>query len=200
MAPFFLVVVFGVFAGHFLLYMLHVDKGSTNSQLKSSSKFAAMSGSPVNSSHSTPLSGSKFDVKTEKGLPRHASSPSLQDRIRQILNPDNSENAHFGSGTELMTSEVKLRTEVLKILYADLLASLLTWILLAGLITLPVIFASVSNFAALDRIERSIFGAFQNVPIQWVVEVCRVCAVVGLSWLCWKNKNNHTWLADCVLL
>jgi hypothetical protein len=88
----------------------------------------------------------------------------------------------------LMNDWIKMKIEVLKIylgiLYANMLANLFTWLLLAGFIILPVTFSSIRNSRALNNIgkaRKAVFDAIQNVPFLWVVGTCFVFGVTGLS-------------------
>jgi hypothetical protein len=97
---------------------------------------------------------------------------------------------------------IKMKIEVPKIylgiLYANMLASLFTWLLLAGFIIFPVTFSR-----ALDDIGKAgkvVFGAIQNVPFLWVARTCFVCGVTGLSWHWWENRSNYIFLTDGVFL
>jgi hypothetical protein len=49
-----------------------------------------------------------------------------------------------------MNDWIRMKIDVLKILYANILTSLFTWLLLAGFIVLPVIFALIRNSRALN--------------------------------------------------
>jgi predicted histidine transporter YuiF (NhaC family) len=91
----------------------------------------------------------------------------------------------------------------LGILYANMLASLFTWLLLAGFMVLPVTFASLRSSRALNGIGKAgkaVFGAVQNIPFLWLAGVCFVCGVIGLSWIWWENRKNYIWLTDRVFL
>jgi ABC-type phosphate/phosphonate transport system permease subunit len=93
-----------------------------------------------------------------------------------------------------MTSEMNMKTEMPKILYANMLASLFTWFLLAGLIVLPMTFASIRNSHAPDSIAKAgkvLFGVVQKIPLLVIAGICCLCGVIGLSWLCWENRNNY---------
>jgi hypothetical protein len=96
-----------------------------------------------------------------------------------------------------------MKTEVARILYANMLAILFTWLLLAGFTVFPVMFDSIRNSRALDGIGRAgkaVFGAVQNFPPLVVAGTCCICGVIGLSWLCWENRDNYVWLTDRAFL
>jgi hypothetical protein len=106
-----------------------------------------------------------------------------------------------------MNDWIKMKIEVPKIylgiLYANMLANLFTWLILAGFIILPVTFSSIRNSRALDDIGKAgkvVFGAIQNVPFLWVAGTCFVFGVTGLSWLWWENRSNYIFLTDRVFL
>jgi hypothetical protein len=107
----------------------------------------------------------------------------------------------------LMNDWIKMKIEVPKIylgiLYANMLASLFTWLILAGFVVLPVTFASIRNSRALDEIGKAgktVFGTVQNVPFLWAAGTCLVCGVIGLSWLWCENRSNYIWLIDRIFL
>lgn len=84
-------------------------------------------------------------------------------------------------------------------LTADMLASLLTWLLLAGFIVLPVTFASLRDSGALNSMGypgKVAYGAVQNVHILWMAGAFCICGALGLSWLWWENRKNSIWLTD----
>lgn len=106
-----------------------------------------------------------------------------------------------------MNDWIKMKIEVPKIymgiLYTNMLASLFTWLLLAGFIVLPVTFASIRNSHALDDIGKAgrvVLRVVQNVPFIWIAGTCFVCGVSGLSWLWWENRKNYIWLIDRIFL
>jgi hypothetical protein len=103
----------------------------------------------------------------------------------------------------MMASWMKVKTEVPKILYANMLALLFTWLLLAGFTVFPVTFASIRNSRALDGIGRAgkaVFSAVQDAPLLVVAGTGCICGAVGLSWLCWGNRVNYVWLTDRAFL
>ncbi|KAH7417506.1 hypothetical protein BKA64DRAFT_658064 [Cadophora sp. MPI-SDFR-AT-0126] len=79
---------------------------------------------------------------------------------------------------------------------------LFTW-LLAGLVILLVMFASIRNSRALDGIGRAgkvVFSALQDSPLLVVAGTGFICGVVGLYWHCWRNTSKYVWLTDCAFL
>jgi len=81
----------------------------------------------------------------------------------------------------MMASWLKVKAEVPKLLYANMLV-LFTW-LLAGLVILPVMFASIRHSRALDGIRRAgkaVFSVVQDSPLLVVAGTGFICGVVGL--------------------
>jgi hypothetical protein len=121
-----------------------------------------MSGSPIHSTHSqispltlSPQAPSKTQaIEISKSPRRSVLSPLLYSRSRRaILHQDshprlNSEDSEPHS--ILMNDWIRMKIDVPKILYANMLASLFTWLLLASFIVLPATFASIRNSRALD--------------------------------------------------
>lgn len=146
-------------------------------------------------------------VEINKSPCRSASPPVLRDRIcRLFLHQDHSSgscsepSSTSGPCLVMMAAWMRIKTKVPKILYENMLAILFTW-LLAGFIILPVTFGSIRNSRALDGIRRAgkaVFSVVQNVPLLVVAGTC--CGVVGLSWLCWENRDHYIWLPDCAFL
>ncbi|KAH8758836.1 hypothetical protein BGZ57DRAFT_771051 [Hyaloscypha finlandica] len=96
-----------------------------------------------------------------------------------------------------------MKIDVPKILYANMLASLFTWLLLAGFIVLPATFASIRNSRALDgmgKAGKAVIGATQNIPLLWIAGICCVCGASGLLWLWWGQSRNYIWLGDRIFL
>ena len=107
----------------------------------------------------------------------------------------------------LVNNWIKMKIEVpkvyLRILHANVLASLFTWLLLAGFIVLPVTFASLRSsraFNSLGEASKAAFGAVQHIHYVWIALACFICGVIGLSWIWWENRKNYLWLTDCVFL
>ena len=187
------------------------------------SALVAMSGSPVKRSHSTRSSISHFSLQDppqielldiDKTPRQSASSPSLrgqscrEDVIRQDHSRDSRpEPRSAESQPFLMNDWVKMKIEMPKvylgILYANMLASLFTWLLLAGFTVLPVTFASLRNSRTLNEIGKAgkaVFGAVQNIGFLWLAGTFFFCGVFGLLWLWWENRKNYIWLTDRVFL
>jgi hypothetical protein len=199
----------------------NVDKGSLFPWVSLRVQaLATMSGSPEKRSLSS-SSISDFiledppQIQLGKKNPRRSlSSPSLRRRSRPEIDihqdyshdpspePGNSEPRPV-----LMNDWIKMKIEVPKIymgiLYANLLAGLFTWLLLAGFMVLPVTFASLRSSRALNGIGKAgkaVFGAVQNIPLLGLAGACFGCGVIGISWIWWENRKNYIWLTDRVFL
>ncbi len=138
-------------------------------------------------------------VEIDKNPRRSTSSPELRDRIRRLFmhqdfssgSRSESSSTRSGAGLITMASWIKVKAEVPKLLYANMLV-LFTW-LLAGLVILPVIFASIRNSRALDGIQRAgkaVFSAVQDSPLLVVAGTGFICGVVGLYWHCWGHVGK----------
>ncbi|KIM93129.1 hypothetical protein OIDMADRAFT_138373 [Oidiodendron maius Zn] len=89
------------------------------------------------------------------------------------------------------------------ILYTNMLASLFTWLLLAGFMVLPVTFSSLRTSRALNGLGitgKIVISAVQNIPFLAIAASCFVCGVAGLLWIWWENRRNYIWLTDRVFL
>lgn len=70
---------------------------------------------------------------------------------------------------------------------------LFTW-LLAGLVILPVMFASIRNSRALDgigRARKAVFSAVQDSPLLVVAGIGFICGAVGLYWHRWGYTGKY---------
>ena len=171
-----------------------------------------MSDQPVKHSRSAPIIPRLPEI--ERHPRRRASSSSLRDRSRREVvihqnNPSDSHLEHRNSEPRpiIMNDWIRMKIEVpkiyLSILYANMLASLFTWLLLAGFTVLPVTFASLRNSRAVSGIGKAgktVFSAVQNIPFVWLAGTCFFGGVIGLSWLWWENRKNYIWLTDRVFL
>ncbi|KAH6704333.1 hypothetical protein BKA61DRAFT_186845 [Leptodontidium sp. MPI-SDFR-AT-0119] len=144
-------------------------------------------------SHLSPRDPPQVDkVEDNKNPRRRASSPVLCDRIRNFfLHQDHSSgsrskcsSARSGARLVIMATWLKVKAEVPKLLYAKLLV-LFTW-LLAGVVILHVMFASIRNSRALDGIGRAgkaVFSAVQDFPLLVVAGTGFICG--WIYWHCW---------------
>lgn len=167
---------------------------------------SALTMSNSNTSHLSPRDPPQVEiVEIDKNPRRSASSPALRDRTRRLfLHQDHSsgsrsESSSIRSGARLMASWGKVKAELPKLLYTNMLVS---W-LLAGLVILPVMFASLRNSRALDGIGRAweaVFSAVQDFPLLLVAGAGFFCGAVGLYWHCWRHTDKYVWLTDCAFL
>ncbi|KAG9228628.1 hypothetical protein BJ875DRAFT_489680 [Amylocarpus encephaloides] len=168
----------------------------------------------IHKSHSKPSYLSIQDppqvkaVEIDKSPLRIVPFPALRDRIRQLfLHQDHSSGYHpepssTRSGPRLAMITSWIKTEVPKIVYANMLALLLTG-LLAGFGLLPIMFTSIRDSRALDGVGRAgkaVLSAAQDAPILAVVGTALTCGVVALSWHCWGNWAKYVWLTDRAFL
>ena len=179
-----------------------------------------MSGSPTDSFHPTHSRISPLllqdtrrikIIEIDKSPQRSASSPLLCRRnLRAILHqhsPSDSLPRVNSKDSEpqpvLMNDWIRMKIDVPKILYANMLASIFTWLLLAGFIVLPATFASIRNSRALDGMGKAgnvVISAAQNIPLLWVAGICCFFGASGLSWLWWGQSHNYIWLGDRIFL
>ncbi|KAM7210075.1 hypothetical protein V8F06_014544 [Rhypophila decipiens] len=94
----------------------------------------------------------------------------------------------------LDADSVKLRYNVL--------ASLYSWLLLAGFLVFPGTFTSLSKATAIKQNEPGILiqKAVQKMPLFWVALVCCMVGAAGLFWLWWKLKNSYVWLVTKIFV
>jgi len=174
-----------------------------------------MSGSPIHSTHSqispltlSPQAPSKTQaIEISKSPRRSVLSPLLCSRSRRAIPHQDSHPRLNSEDSEphsiLMNDWIRMKIDVPKILYANMLASLFTWLLLAGFIVLPATFASIRNSRALDgmgKAGKAVIGATQNIPLLWIAGICCVCGASGLLWLWWGQSHNYIWLGDRIFL
>jgi hypothetical protein len=180
-----------------------------------------MSGSLPRRSRSTSLSISPFSLQKDsanktRGLgktsPRGTSLPPPRARslgevvasAKRAVHPESIPAAHE---TVLMNDWIRMKIEVPRIywgiLYTNMLASLFTWLLLAGFMVLPVTFSSLRTSRALNGLGRAgkiVIGAVQNIPFLAIAASCFVFGLAGLLWIWWENRRNYIWLTDRVFL
>jgi hypothetical protein len=178
-----------------------------------------MSDSPVKRLYSTRsispisfLSLNSRKIQPDKSPHRRASSPSLPAHSRRdvvIHQAESRDPEPRNSNPQLLLTnrwidmKLELQHVYLSILYANMLAGLFTWLLLAGFIVLPVTFASLRNSRALNSIGsagRIAFNAVQNGHYLALAVVCFTIGVGGLSWIWWDNRKNYIWLTERVFM
>lgn len=86
----------------------------------------------------------------------------------------------------------------------NLLASLFTWLLLAGYMVLPGAFTSIRNSRVLSdnagKAGRVVVKAAQNLPLLWVGGICCVLGASGMCVLGWFWQRNYIWLVNRIIL
>ncbi|OCK74620.1 hypothetical protein K432DRAFT_252713, partial [Lepidopterella palustris CBS 459.81] len=81
------------------------------------------------------------------------------------------------------------------------LASLFTWLLLAGYIFFPGTFTSLrSSNAAKGEAGEAVLHAVQNVGLLWAAGILCVISVVGMVWLWWRLHENFAWVLQRIFL
>jgi hypothetical protein len=96
----------------------------------------------------------------------------------------------------------KLTIDALRIVFLNLIANLLTWVLLAGIKALPTTLASIHESNVVGDITRAgniLLSAVTDVPLIAAAWACCICAVVGSFWLFWERRYC-VWLTDEVFL
>jgi len=94
-----------------------------------------------------------------------------------------------------------LEADSVKLRY-NVLASLYSWLLLAGFIVFPGTFTSLNKATAFRETEPGILiqKAVHKMPLFWVALVCYMIGAVGLLWLWWNLKHNYIWLVTKLFL
>ncbi|TGO06777.1 hypothetical protein BTUL_0564g00010 [Botrytis tulipae] len=86
----------------------------------------------------------------------------------------------------------------------NLLASAMTWILLAGYLVLPSTFTSLQKSTTMaeeaGEAGAVVLRAYQNLPLLWVAAIFCVIGASGMAWLWWMWKLNYVWLINRIIL
>jgi hypothetical protein len=85
----------------------------------------------------------------------------------------------------------------------NILASLSTWLLLAGYTVFPGTFTSIRNSQALENAGRTgkiIVKTFQNLPLLVVAALFCATGASGMSWFGWKWQDNYMLLLNKIIL
>jgi len=87
----------------------------------------------------------------------------------------------------------------------NILASFFTWILLAGYITFPGTFTSLSNSTSNPDVPDSgaaedVLKNVKNAPLLWIAGFCCGIGAVGMGWLWWRWRRNFVWLINRIFL
>ncbi|KAI1655481.1 hypothetical protein F4813DRAFT_160591 [Daldinia decipiens] len=82
----------------------------------------------------------------------------------------------------------------------NILASILHWISLAGLILFPGTFAYFDRISMLRRTEagRALRRVARNIPILYVAGCACILGGLGVVWLWWTVRHNSIWLISRV--
>jgi hypothetical protein len=86
------------------------------------------------------------------------------------------------------------------------LATVFTWLTLAGYIVFPDTFTSLEKSSAIKNAankkstERVILDTVQNVPLVWLAAICCVIVASGIAWLWWRRNENFVWLVNRIFL
>lgn len=143
-------------------------------------------------------------------LHRRASYPTLRNQYRQFSPCTKSLRNYFGnfSSTDPAPQLVSMASRdmtpgPLKILCLNLIANLLTWLLLSGIRALPTALISIRESTWMSNIITAgsvLLAAATDMPLLVAVAACCMCAVVGLLWLLWEKKDYCVWLTSEVSL
>ena len=83
------------------------------------------------------------------------------------------------------------------------LASLFTWLLLAGYVILPGAFTSIRNSRVLSEeagvAGKAVVKAAQTWPVLTVASICCVGGASGMFWLWYIWRNNYLWLSRKII-
>jgi hypothetical protein len=86
----------------------------------------------------------------------------------------------------------------------NLLASLFSWLLLAGYMVLPGAFTSIRSSRVLSenagKAGKVVVKAAQTLPLLWVAGCCCVIGASGMCWLGWLCQRNYIWLVNRIIL
>lgn len=86
----------------------------------------------------------------------------------------------------------------------NLLASLCTWLLLAGYVVLPGAFTSIRNSQVLSEeagaAGKAVVKAAQTLPVLIVALICCAIGVSGMAWLWCRWGRNYVWLLNKIIV
>ena len=86
----------------------------------------------------------------------------------------------------------------------NILASAVTWLLLAGYIVLPVTFQSIRNSQVLSdgtgKAGKLVVKTVQNLSLLIIAAICCGIGVCGMVWLSWIRRTNYVWLINRIIL
>ena len=86
----------------------------------------------------------------------------------------------------------------------NILASLCTWLLLAGYVVLPGAFTSIRNSRLLSdgagAAGKAVVKAAQTWPVLLVASICCAIGVSGMGWLWYTWRRNYIWLLNKIIV
>ncbi|KAG9242213.1 hypothetical protein BJ878DRAFT_426434, partial [Calycina marina] len=86
----------------------------------------------------------------------------------------------------------------------NILASLCTWLLLAGYVILPGAFTSIRNSQVLSKeagaAGKAVVKAAQIWPVLLVASICCAIGVSGMGWLWHRWRRNYVWLLNKIIV
>jgi len=86
----------------------------------------------------------------------------------------------------------------------NVLASLFTWLLLAGYVVLPGAFTSIRNSRVLSEeagaAGKAIVNAAQTWPVLLVASMCCAAGASGMCWLWYRWNANYKWVLDKIIV
>ncbi|KAH8587311.1 hypothetical protein B0O99DRAFT_492690, partial [Bisporella sp. PMI_857] len=86
----------------------------------------------------------------------------------------------------------------------NILASLCTWLLLAGYVVLPGAFTTIRNSRVLSEESgaagKAVVKAAQTWPVLLVASICCGIGVSGMGWLWYRWRRNYVWLLNKIIV
>jgi hypothetical protein len=87
----------------------------------------------------------------------------------------------------------------------NIMASFVTWILLAGFIIFPGTFTTIqrlddSQTVQGNAVAASVLDGFKNMPLLVVAGICCGIGAAGMVWLWWTWRTNYVWLLNKIFL
>jgi hypothetical protein len=90
----------------------------------------------------------------------------------------------------------------------NILASLFTWILLAGFLVVPGTFTTFKNSQAFkqadgedaNKVAHAIVSSIKNVGLLWVSGAFCLIGTLGCLWLWYRWRRNYVWLLNRIFL
>lgn len=86
----------------------------------------------------------------------------------------------------------------------NFLASVFTWLLLAGYIVLPGSFASLIKSPSIVNgagiAGKFVLKAAQGAPLLWIAGTCCLLGATGMLRLGWRWKSNYIWIINRLIM